>query len=185
MRCLRIPRDSVDGRELRMCTAFSNAGPLPLLFVDSLFAGPGLAGVRAKAVSVISFYLLAWSPMFWVVGRSILSPSAAAASAAAGAAGAAAERGGEGWLARARRVASSEQTARLLPPPLLGCVLGAFAGGTAAGRALFVSSGAPLRPVLEAMGTLGQVRSPTRRAQPRTSPPLSAQMIILLRMTNN
>lgn len=150
--CLRVPRDSIDGRELRMCTAFSNAGPLPLLFVDSLFAGSGMAGVRAKAVSVISFYLLAWSPMFWVVGRSILSPSAARVEAAAA-------RGDESWLERARRVASSEQTARLFPPPLLGCVLGALAGGTTTGRALFVSSGAPFRPVLEAMGTLGQVQN--------------------------
>lgn len=39
---LRLSPGSPEARELRMCTSFANSGPLPLLFVDSIFGGhPG------------------------------------------------------------------------------------------------------------------------------------------------
>lgn len=39
---LGLKEGSPEARELRMCTSFANSGPLPLLFVDSIFgAHPG------------------------------------------------------------------------------------------------------------------------------------------------
>lgn len=39
---LGLPASSPEGRELRMCASFGNSGPLPLLFVESLFgSNPG------------------------------------------------------------------------------------------------------------------------------------------------
>lgn len=43
-------------------------GPLPLLFVDALFKSHPDPTLRPRAVALISFYLLAWSPLFWNYG---------------------------------------------------------------------------------------------------------------------
>lgn len=45
-----------------------SAGPLPLLFVDALFKSHPDPTLRPRAVALISFYLLAWSPLFWNYG---------------------------------------------------------------------------------------------------------------------
>jgi predicted permease len=67
-----VPENSMAGREIKMGCSFANSGPLPLLFVDSLFhADPAMA---SRAVAFVSFYLLGWSPAFWTIGRNILSP---------------------------------------------------------------------------------------------------------------
>lgn len=60
------------GREVRICSTFANAGPLPLLFVDALFKNHPDPTLRTRAVAFISFYLLAWSPLFWNYGYGIL-----------------------------------------------------------------------------------------------------------------
>eukprot|EP00618_Florenciella_parvula_P036885 CAMPEP_0119464516 /NCGR_PEP_ID=MMETSP1344-20130328/79_1 /TAXON_ID=236787 /ORGANISM="Florenciella parvula, Strain CCMP2471" /LENGTH=321 /DNA_ID=CAMNT_0007496729 /DNA_START=54 /DNA_END=1015 /DNA_ORIENTATION=+ len=72
LKVAQVPRNTVAGREIEMCTSFGNAGPLPLLFAGSLFANDPTQASRA--VAFISFYLLGWSPAFWTKGRSILSP---------------------------------------------------------------------------------------------------------------
>ncbi|CAM9601022.1 unnamed protein product, partial [Choristocarpus tenellus] len=36
-RVLQLDHNSADARELRMCCSFANSGPLPLLFIDSIF----------------------------------------------------------------------------------------------------------------------------------------------------
>ncbi|CBN76209.1 hypothetical protein Esi_0386_0021 [Ectocarpus siliculosus] len=42
---LGLKEGSPEARELRTCTSFANSGPLPLLFVDSIFgAHPGMRG---------------------------------------------------------------------------------------------------------------------------------------------
>ncbi|KAL7580293.1 hypothetical protein ACA910_013023 [Epithemia clementina (nom. ined.)] len=59
---------------VRMCTTFANSGPLPLLFADALFAKNAPA-IQTQVVACISFYLLAWSPLFWSFGRLMLGTS--------------------------------------------------------------------------------------------------------------
>jgi hypothetical protein len=59
---------SEQGREVRVCSTFANSGPLPLLFVDALFRSHPDPTLRPRAVAYISFYLLAWSPLFWTYG---------------------------------------------------------------------------------------------------------------------
>lgn len=66
----RFFRDDTTRRHVQMCTTFANAGPLPLIFSAALLDGTPLAGMAAAAVS---FYLLAWSPLFWTFGKIILS----------------------------------------------------------------------------------------------------------------
>ncbi|CAN0275682.1 unnamed protein product [Ectocarpus fasciculatus] len=65
---LGLQEGSPEARELRMCTSFANSGPLPLLFVDSIFGAHPDASIVSSAVAYISFYLLGWSPMFWTAG---------------------------------------------------------------------------------------------------------------------
>jgi hypothetical protein len=49
-----------------------SVGPLPLLFADALFRSHPDPTVLPRAVAYISFYLLSWSPMFWIYGVSLL-----------------------------------------------------------------------------------------------------------------
>jgi predicted permease len=56
---------------------------------------------------------------------------------------------------RIRRIANDPQTGRVLSPPVLGCLVGAFIGGTSLGRTLFIAKNSPLRCIFEAMKTLG------------------------------
>lgn len=72
LRLVGLDPRSETGREARICSTFANAGPLPLLFVDALFKNHPDPTLRPRAVAFISFYLLAWSPLFWNYGYGIL-----------------------------------------------------------------------------------------------------------------
>lgn len=72
LRVVGLNPRSEAGREARICSTFANAGPLPLLFVDALFKTHPDPTLRPRAVAFISFYLLAWSPLFWNYGYGIL-----------------------------------------------------------------------------------------------------------------
>ena len=73
LRLVGLNPRSEAGREARICSTFANAGPLPLLFVDALFKNHPDPTLRPRAVAFISFYLLAWSPLFWNYGYGILT----------------------------------------------------------------------------------------------------------------
>jgi predicted permease len=73
LRLVGLNRRSEAGREARICSTFANAGPLPLLFVDALFKNHPDPTLCPRAVAFISFYLLAWSPLFWNYGYGILT----------------------------------------------------------------------------------------------------------------
>jgi|EP00624_Nannochloropsis_granulata_P006840 predicted permease len=73
LRLVGLDPRSETGREARICSTFANAGPLPLLFVDALFKNHPDPTLRPRAVAFISFYLLAWSPLFWNYGYGILT----------------------------------------------------------------------------------------------------------------
>ena len=65
-----VSRDTEEGRQLTVSTAFQNSGVLPLLLADSLFRSN--KGVLAQFTAYESFYLTAWSPLFWFSGSNIL-----------------------------------------------------------------------------------------------------------------
>lgn len=49
--------------------ARNTTGPLPLLFADAFFrTHPTDPTLYPRAVAYISFYLVAWSPLFWTFG---------------------------------------------------------------------------------------------------------------------
>ncbi|CAN0480123.1 unnamed protein product, partial [Hapterophycus canaliculatus] len=54
---LGLREGSPEARELRMCTSFANSGPLPLLFVDSIFGAHPGQFVRRPCL-LLSFLLL-------------------------------------------------------------------------------------------------------------------------------
>jgi predicted permease len=120
-------------------------GPLPLLFVDALFKAHPDPTLRPRAVALISFYLLAWSPLFWNYGYSLLVPERRSAQqtlllskkdgggshgTTASAAGGRDKSGGGGGgpMRRLRRLVSSRAIRQVLNPPTLGCTMGAIAG---------------------------------------------------------
>ena len=69
---LRIKRDSPDGKEVQVLSAFGNSGVLPLLFVERLFAHAADATLKPRAISYVSMFLLGWSPAFWTGGHALL-----------------------------------------------------------------------------------------------------------------
>lgn len=64
--------DSDDAKQLLACTTFGNSGPLPLVFTDAIFRSHPDPTLLSKGNAYISLYLLGWSPLFWIVGPSIL-----------------------------------------------------------------------------------------------------------------
>ena len=69
---LRIKRDSPDGKEVQVLSAFGNSGVLPLLFVERGFAHAADATLKPRAISYVSMFLLGWSPAFWTGGYALL-----------------------------------------------------------------------------------------------------------------
>lgn len=123
---------------------YIHSGPLPLLFVDTLFKTHPNPTLRPRAVALISFYLLAWSPLFWNYGYSLLVPDRRSRRAeqtlvlskkdvqqqgasAAGMTAAYTKNGAASWV-RLHRAMTSHAVRQLLNPPTLGCTLGAVAG---------------------------------------------------------
>ena len=67
--CFGIDTDSIEGRATNVCCAFGNAGVLPLIFVEALFRN---SHIFPRASSIVSMYLVGWSPLFWSFGRNVL-----------------------------------------------------------------------------------------------------------------
>ncbi|CAM9880173.1 unnamed protein product [Chrysoparadoxa australica] len=159
VRALSIDSKSDEGREVKMCSAFANSGPLPLLFVDSIFLSHADPTLLPSAVAYISFYLLGWSPMFWTAGYSILANKAPPASLQNDI-----DKGSLNILQRAvvekQELAENPTVKRILSPPVLGCILGALVGVTPALRSMLVGAGAPLSPIFESLRSLGTAYLP-------------------------
>ena len=128
----------LESRDVRMCCAFANSGPLPLIFADALFNGTQIA---AQVTACISFYLLIWSPLFWTFGRVILGATSKK------------ER-------QARTIAGRivQETKALLSPPVTGSILGVMVGGIPVLQKLFFRG--VLAPVYSALNTLGSAYLP-------------------------
>ena len=130
---------SDDKNQLLACTTFANSGPLPLVFTDSLFRNHKDPTLLSKSVAYISMYLLMWSPLFWALGSSILSPD-------------------ESSLSRAER--NKQLLSRILSPPIIACLAGLVVGLVPTLRTLWLSPAGLLNPVLEALRTLSSAYLP-------------------------
>ncbi|GAX19737.1 uncharacterized protein FisN_19Hh325 [Fistulifera solaris] len=136
----RFFRDDTTRRHVQMCTTFANAGPLPLIFSAALLEGSPLAGMAAAAVS---FYLLAWSPLFWTFGKIILSgPSSNTVNGASD--------------SPLQKVVSGLK--QFLSPPVIGSLIGMLLGSVPRLGNLFF--GGVLQPVTGACQTLGTAYLP-------------------------
>jgi auxin efflux carrier family protein len=116
--------------------AFQNCGPLPLVFADALFTGSLLSDVT----SCISFYLLAWSPLFWSAGRMIIGTYDNGDND---------NDNNKPYLAK-RAV---EEVKKFLSPPVLGAITGLFVGGVPFLRDIFFDGiGSPMFGALKTLG---------------------------------
>eukprot|EP00523_Entomoneis_sp_CCMP467_P008100 CAMPEP_0168735472 /NCGR_PEP_ID=MMETSP0724-20121128/9352_1 /TAXON_ID=265536 /ORGANISM="Amphiprora sp., Strain CCMP467" /LENGTH=475 /DNA_ID=CAMNT_0008782619 /DNA_START=86 /DNA_END=1513 /DNA_ORIENTATION=- len=129
------------GSIVRMCTTFANSGPLPLLFADALFSKQAM--IQSQVVACISFYLLAWSPLFWSFGKLILGTSETTLV-------------GEDKSVGAKIM---QQVKQFLSPPVIGSIGGIVIGATPALRELFLNGW--LYPLFGAMQTLGTAYLPS------------------------
>jgi predicted permease len=74
LRACGISLTSPKSRRHIICSSFGNSGVLPLILIEALFRAPYPdASVLPRAASYVSFYLLGWSPVFWSVGKGILT----------------------------------------------------------------------------------------------------------------
>lgn len=129
--------DENESSDVRISTTFANSGPLPLIFADSLFQG----GIRRDVTACISFYLLAWSPLFWTCGRMILGTTAASQEVFA--------TQSTSWKDHI-----SAETSKWLSPPVVGCILGILIGTVPLLRSVFMGGlGTPLFSAVNTLGT--------------------------------
>ena len=116
---------------VRMCTTFANSGPLPLIFADALFGGNPL--LQSQMAAGISFYLLAWSPLFWTLGKVILGAE-------------------EETDPDSDRLRATMQ--KVLSPPVLGSLAGLIVGMVGPLRNVFLRGWlVPLYGALQSLGT--------------------------------
>jgi predicted permease len=126
-----------EARDVQLCVTFQNCGPLPLVFADALFSGSLLSDVTA----CISFYLLAWSPIFWSVGRMILGTYGES----------------DASVSLPKRMVKEIQ--KFLSPPVVGALLGLVIGSVPFLRQAFFGGWAS--PLFGALKTLGMAYLPS------------------------
>lgn len=131
---------------VRMCTTFGNSGPLPLLFADALFARTANNAIQSQVVACISFYLLAWSPLFWSFGKVILGTSSSEESKVIG------------QQNKTLAAKLSQQFKLFLSPPVIGSIMGIIIGATPHLRQVFLTGWA--YPFFSALQTLGTAYLP-------------------------
>mmetsp|Transcript_40988 Transcript_40988/g.41862 ORF Transcript_40988/g.41862 Transcript_40988/m.41862 type:complete len:445 (+) Transcript_40988:80-1414(+) len=132
-------KDSDDKKQLIACTTFSNSGPLPLVFADSIFKMNPDTTLLPRSTAYISMYLLAWSPLFWALGSTILSAD-------------------ESKLSAAEK--RDQLIKRILSPPIMGCLMGLVVGSIAPLSNVITKPDGLLFPVFGAMQTLGAAYLP-------------------------
>jgi len=142
-----IPLEEEEARNVRMCTAFANSGPLPLIFAYALF-GTSAPAVFAQVASCVSFYLLVWSPLFWSFGKVILGTYNDNDTIS----------DSNCKPQKLQRIVSEFK--KILSPPVIGSILGMVVGGIPSIRSLFFGNQAWLAPLFGAMHTFGTAYLP-------------------------
>lgn len=128
-----------------VCCGFGNSGALPLLFAAALFSTSANPVAMSTTVSAISFYLLGWSPLFWLLGYELLTEKPSDNSLNDPSLPLASER--------VNHETSRIITALVRPfqsPPLISCMLGLVVGMIPPVRHLLISS--PLFTALDSFG---------------------------------
>lgn len=138
--------DTDDQYDIRMCTTFANAGPLPLIFNDALFSSSPL--IQKNVAACISFYLLVWVPLFWTFGRFVLGISKNQSGATSS----------ENSSTQIQKFIHALKTT--LSPPVVGSFIGIIIGCVPLLRSLCFGKGALLAPIMGAVNTLGSAYLP-------------------------
>lgn len=126
--------DSSEAKQFLTCSTFGNSGPLPLVFTDALFRASKDPTLLSNSVAYISLYLLGWSPLFWVVGTTILSNPE-----------------GKKTAEEERKIMMK----RVFSPPVMASIVGLIVGSNAFLSNLFIPGGAIFHSIFEAMRTIG------------------------------
>ena len=126
--------DSSEAKQFLTSSTFGNSGPLPLVFTDALFRASKDPTLLPNSVAYISLYLLGWSPLFWVVGTTILSNPDEKKSAE-----------------EERKI----MLKRIFSPPVMASIVGLIVGSNAFLSSLFIPGGAIFHSIFEAMRTIG------------------------------
>eukprot|EP00597_Dinobryon_sp_UTEXLB2267_P003516 CAMPEP_0170074776 /NCGR_PEP_ID=MMETSP0019_2-20121128/12026_1 /TAXON_ID=98059 /ORGANISM="Dinobryon sp., Strain UTEXLB2267" /LENGTH=296 /DNA_ID=CAMNT_0010285309 /DNA_START=407 /DNA_END=1297 /DNA_ORIENTATION=+ len=134
--------DSDDAKQLLACTTFGNSGPLPIVFTDAIFRAHSDSTLLKKGIAYISLYLLGWSPMFWILGPSILEDAATSSST---------------LTPKEKR---KQLLTRIFNPPVLASIFGLLFGAVKHLSQLCVVAGSPFHSIFEAAGSLGNAYLP-------------------------
>ncbi len=132
-------KPSLESKLLLTCTTFGNSGPLPFVFADALLKAHPDPTLAPKAVAYISLYLLGWSPLFWVIGTTILSE----------------DKGNQSLKEK-----MSALSKRVLSPPVVASIMGLIIGNIPMIRNTFLPAKSLFNPVFEGMRTLGSAYLP-------------------------
>mmetsp|Transcript_2640 Transcript_2640/g.6323 ORF Transcript_2640/g.6323 Transcript_2640/m.6323 type:complete len:409 (+) Transcript_2640:2-1228(+) len=146
-------RATDDARGTAVCASFGNAGVVPLIFCDSLFRkGASQNDNMALSTGFVSMFLVGWSPFFWSFGRSILLGDS------------------ETKLPAKRKTTRKEEllskAKTLLPPPVMGVLIGMVIATIPILRRLFIDDGsststpALLGVVFDTAQNFGKAASP-------------------------
>lgn len=130
-------KSSESSRQLIACSTFSNSGPLPFVFVDSLFRSHPDPTLLVKSNAYISMYLLCWSPLFWIIAPAILTEAKPANTP------------------EERAAQRKQLIGRILSPPVVGSILGMIVGSIPLLKRVLIASTGVLNPFYEALRTLG------------------------------
>lgn len=125
-------RDTDDARGTAVCASFGNAGVVPLIFCDSLFRASNDDNL-ALSTGFVSMFLVGWSPFFWSFGRSVLLGG---------------DINGDGSGSGSKKSSTTTRKEQiisfikpLLPPPVMGVLMGIVVATMPLLRTLFVGSG--------------------------------------------
>lgn len=143
-----IDDDTVQGRAINVCCAFGNAGVLPLIFVEALFRN---SHILPRASSIVSMYLVGWSPLFWSFGRKVLLGETVNVQN---------EKEGQSTLQD-----KMEFLKPFFPPPVIGVTIGFLLAFSPMVRCLFMrchesDQKAPLEVVFHSCSNLGRAANP-------------------------
>eukprot|EP01038_Epipyxis_sp_PR26KG_P005549 gene5549-7669_t len=133
--------DDNNAKQLLACTTFANSGPLPFVFVDSLFRSNINSNLLTKSNAYISLYLLGWSPLFWILGPAILSETDSDSS--------------KTFIEKLKVISK-----RVFSPPVLASIFGMIVGFVPTLNKFLLHKSGFLNPLFEAMRTLGTAYLP-------------------------
>ncbi|CAN0264660.1 unnamed protein product [Ascophyllum nodosum] len=157
MRVLKIDPNTEGGRATKVCGYFQNSAILPLIFINALFRGSPERLTRG--IAYVSFYLMGWSPVFWSVGKSVLTGHLDDAEKKEGN-----EDLTDAGTPKQRSISAKKLVANvrsIFSPPIVACLVGLVIGLSPPLRWLLMRPGAPLEPLWAAFTNLTVAYTPS------------------------